>query len=116
MITYISTIKMIDRPVIATCPLGFSSQGTDVSSFGTSAFGTSGFGAAGFGISGVRPETLAPRPVHELRSERPIQAPAVAAVAQARTYAMAAANGAEIQTQHHQKWASRGLEPWSDPT
>jgi hypothetical protein len=56
-----------------------------------------------------------------VRCARPTQAPAVAAVAaQAQAYAFAAkTNGAGTngnqRTQHHPKWASRGLEPWSDP-
>lgn len=110
MITYLST-KMIDRSVVATCPIGFSLRGTGVSSFGAPTTGISAFGTAA-----VRVESLATLPVRVLHGERPIQAPAVAAVAQAEVYAMAAANGAENQTQHHQMWASRGLEPWSDPT
>ncbi|MFE6779526.1 hypothetical protein [Streptomyces sp. NPDC057702] len=105
MITLMNA-KMTDRPVLATCSLGFSSQGT----------GVSGLGVSQFGIAAVRPESLTSLSVLALHGERPIQAPAVAAVAQAKTYAMAAANGAENQTKHHQMWASRGLEPWSDPT
>ncbi|MBC3987655.1 hypothetical protein H8N00_01760 [Streptomyces sp. AC563] len=110
MITSIATTKLTDRSVVAACPLGFSLQGTGVS------VGVPSLGLASFGTSAVRMGSLATLPVRELGIERPIQAPAVAAVAQAETYAMAAANGAENQTKHHQMWASRGLEPWSDPT
>ncbi|MER0246006.1 hypothetical protein AAHZ94_29340 [Streptomyces sp. HSW2009] len=111
MITYYITTKATDRSVVAACPLGSSAQGTGVSSFGASEFG-----AFAFGTTAARPESLVTLLARGLRSERPTQAPAVAAVAKAKTYAMAAANGAEILTQHPQMWASRGLDPWSDPT
>ncbi|WP_329136222.1 hypothetical protein OG552_24085 [Streptomyces sp. NBC_01476] len=120
----LTTTKMTDRSVVATCPLGISMPAT--------------------GLSAV--SLLLPvMPVRE-RSERPTQAPAVAAaVAQAQAYASAAptngagaggakganaANGAALngrafkeyafngqqkKTQQHGKWAFRGLEPWSDP-
>ncbi|MGW3571565.1 hypothetical protein ACWDSL_48135 [Streptomyces sp. NPDC000941] len=89
MISFMNTIKMTDRSVVATCLLGFELPGTGVSA----------------GASEAR------------LSERPIQAPAVAATAQAIAYAFAA-NGAgsrKTQQQHHQKWALRGLGPWSYP-
>ncbi|MEU1664668.1 hypothetical protein ABZ547_13815 [Streptomyces sparsogenes] len=88
MISFMNTIKMTDRSVLAACPLGFELRGTGV-----------------------------PTGANEARlSERPIQAPAVAATARAIAYAFAA-NGAGSRTtqQHHQKWALRGLGPWSYP-
>ncbi|MEV6011580.1 hypothetical protein AB0M29_32790 [Streptomyces sp. NPDC051976] len=110
MISQMTTTKMTDRSVIATCPLGVSLRAT------------------GLSASLLLPVV----PVRE-RNERPIQAPAVAAAAktQASAYAFAAAaNGAgagtangidggtakgQQKTQQHGKWAFRGLEPWSDP-
>ncbi|OMI40045.1 hypothetical protein [Streptomyces sparsogenes] len=88
MISFMNTIKMTDRSVLATCPLGFELRGTGVS-------------------TGANEARL---------SERPIQAPAVAATARAIAYAFAA-NGAGSRTtqQYHQKWALRGLGPWSYP-
>ncbi|MEU9789691.1 hypothetical protein AB0E27_03570 [Streptomyces sparsogenes] len=88
MISFMNTIKMTDRSVLATCLLGSELRGTGVS-------------------TGVNEARL---------SERPIQAPAVAATARAIAYAFAA-NGAGSRTtqQHHQKWALRGLGPWSYP-
>ncbi|AJZ82667.1 hypothetical protein ACFV27_27470 [Streptomyces antimycoticus] len=87
MISFINTIKKADRSVVATCLLGSALPGT--------------------GMPGVNEARL---------SERPIQAPAVAAVAQAMAYAFAT-NGAESRTiqQHHKTWAFRRLEPWSYP-
>lgn len=90
MNSIITTIKMTDRPVISACLLGFSSR------------------LRGTGLSGA---------VEARVSERPTQAPAVAAVAQANAYAFAAmTNGAgSLKTQHHTMWAFRGLDPWSHP-
>jgi len=90
MISFIDTIKMTDRSVLATCPLGSPLPGT--------------------GMPGANEARLSER------SERPIQAPAVAAAARAFAYALAA-NGAGTRTtqQHHKKWAFRRLEPWSPP-
>ncbi|MCP9206261.1 hypothetical protein [Streptomyces cucumeris] len=94
MISFMKTIKMTDRSVVATCKLGSALPGT--------------------GLSGA--EAARPR-----LSERPIEAPAVAAVAAANAYAFAAeaANGAGSRTkqqhQQHKKWALRRLEPWSNP-
>ncbi|MGH3313863.1 MAG: hypothetical protein ACRDP3_25320 [Streptomyces sp.] len=90
MIDFITTTKMTDRSVIATCLLGSRVDGA--------------------GLSGV---VLGGR-------ERPTKTPEVtAAAAQAATYALAfAANGvgdASQKTQHHTMWAFRGLEPWRDP-
>ncbi|MDX6346411.1 MAG: hypothetical protein QOF84_1201 [Streptomyces sp.] len=106
MITIIeNTIKMTDRPVVAACPLGGSLRGSGVSGR-LSALSLS----AAAGVVFTRE-----------RSERPTQAPAVAAAAaQAQAYAFAAktngaGNNGNQKTQNHPKWASRGLEPWSDP-
>lgn len=106
--TSISTAKMTDRSVVATCPLGSSFQGTGLST------GVSGL----LGLSVVIPSSLASLPVRN-GNERPTQAPeAAVAKGQAQAYAFAAA-GAEGEkkqtTQHHTMWAFRGLEPWSDP-
>jgi hypothetical protein len=98
--TIISAIKMTDRSVVATCPLGSALRGTGLS-----------------GISAVSPASLASLPVRE-GNERPTKAPeAAVANVQAQAYAFAAAGaGAKTQTtQHHLMWAFRGLEPWSDP-
>jgi len=116
VISQTTTIKMTDRPVIATCSLDVSFAGT---------------GMRGTGLS-VSSALLPVLPVR-VRSERPIEAPAAAAKAEATAYAFAAAaNGAgagtaegaeganghangQQKTQQHGKWAFRGLEPWSDP-
>ncbi|WP_328829226.1 hypothetical protein OHT77_16460 [Streptomyces sp. NBC_00252] len=97
-----STVKMTDPSVVSLCMLGVSNLGTGLS-----------------GISAVRPASalsLAVLPVRE-RNERPTKAlEAVAAQAQAQAYAFAAGAGGRKQTtQHHQMWAFRGPEPWSDP-
>ncbi|MFC0599639.1 hypothetical protein [Streptomyces palmae] len=90
MESIIKTIKMADRPVMSACLLGSS------------------LNLRGTGLSGA---------VEARFSERPTQAPAVAAVAKANAYAFAAAaNGAgSQQTQHHTMWAFRGLDTWSYP-
>lgn len=116
MISILNASKMTGRSVIATCPLGISMR------------------ASGLSSSALLPVL----PVRE-RSERPIQAPVVAAAAkaQAHAYAFAAAtdgagagtakgangsangnaggNGRQKTQQYGTKWAFRGLEPWSDP-
>lgn len=99
----ISTVKMTDRSVVASlCMLGASNQGTGLS-----------------GIRAVRPASsvsLAGLPVRE-RNERPTKALEAAVAAQAQAYAFTA-TGAGFRkqtTQHHQMWAFRGPEPWSDP-
>jgi hypothetical protein len=113
VISIMNAIKMTDRSVIATCPLGISLPGARLSS-----------------------AVLLPvMPVRE-RNERPTQALAAAAVAKVQahafTFAAAAygagagtakgasgsANGngnAQQKTQQYGKWAFRGLEPWSEP-
>ncbi|MDC0773790.1 hypothetical protein [Streptomyces sp. HD] len=99
----ISTAKMTDRSVVASlCMLGASNQGTGLS-----------------GIRAVRPASsvsLAGLPVSE-RNERPTKALEAAVEAKAQAYA-STATGAGFRkqtTQHHQMWAFRGPEPWSDP-
>jgi len=99
----ISTAKMTDRSVVASlCMLGASDLGTGLS-----------------GIRAGRPASavsLAGLPVRE-RNERPTKALEAAVVAQAQAYAFTA-TGAGFRkqtTQHHQMWAFRGPEPWSDP-
>jgi hypothetical protein len=101
--TIISIVKTSDRSAASLCMLGASNPGTGLS-----------------GIRAVRPESsvsLAGLPVRE-RDERPTEAlEAVVAQAQAQAYAFTAAGaGSRKQTtQHHQMWAFRGPEPWSDP-
>ncbi|MGW5732423.1 MULTISPECIES: hypothetical protein [Streptomyces] len=115
----ISTVKMTDRSVVASCLLGFSNLGTGLS--------------GGIAAAAVRPESsvlplarprtlgtaVAVLPMREVNegSERATKAPAAVVTAQAQAYAFAAA-GSKKQTtqhQHHTMWAFRGLEPWSDP-
>ncbi|MET7570953.1 hypothetical protein ABZT04_21010 [Streptomyces sp. NPDC005492] len=95
-----STVKMTDPSVVSLCMLGVSNLGTGLS-----------------GISAARPASpvsLAVLPVRE-RNERPTKA-LEAVAAQAQAYAFAAgAGGRKKTTQHHQMWAFRGPEPWSDP-
>ncbi|MFE9446888.1 hypothetical protein [Streptomyces sp. NPDC006739] len=97
----ISTAKLTDRSAVSACMLGVSNLGTGLS-----------------GISAVRPASsvsLAGLPVRE-RNERPTKAlEAVAAQAQAYAFAAAGAGFRKQTTQHHQMWAFRGPEPWSDP-
>jgi hypothetical protein len=111
MTSQLLTIKLTDRSVVATCPLGTSLP-----------------------ASGLMSSLLPVLPIR-VRSERPTEAPAVATAAKAKAHAFtfaAAANGAgtgiakgaegangyaneEQKTQQYGKWAFRGLEPWSDP-
>ncbi|MEU3658143.1 hypothetical protein AB0E77_00045 [Streptomyces sp. NPDC032940] len=98
-----STAKLTDRSAVSLCMLGVSNPGTGLS-----------------GIRAVRPASasVAPAglPVRE-RDERPTKALEAAVVAQAQAYAFTA-TGAGFRkqtTQHHQMWAFRGPEPWSDP-
>ncbi|MGW4085571.1 hypothetical protein ACWEGS_21355 [Streptomyces sp. NPDC004822] len=99
----ISTAKMTDRSVVASlCMLGASDLGTGLSGIRA--------GRPAFAVS------LAGLPVRE-RNERPTKALEAAVVAQAKAYAFTA-TGAGFRkqtTQHHQMWAFRGPEPWSDP-
>ncbi|MGW5864338.1 hypothetical protein ACWFRJ_19470 [Streptomyces sp. NPDC055239] len=122
--SFISTVKMTDRSVVASCLLGFSNLGTGLS--------------GGIAAAAVRPESSVlplsvPRtahialdvlPMREVNegSERATKAPEAVATGQAKAYAFAAAGAGskkrttQQQTQHHHTmWAFRGLEPWSDP-
>ena len=96
-----STVKMTDPSVVSLCILGVSNLDTGLS-----------------GISAARPASalsLAVLPVRE-RNERPTKAlEAVAAQAQAYAFAAGAGGRKQTTTQHHQMWAFRGPEPWSDP-
>ncbi|MBQ1093879.1 hypothetical protein [Streptomyces sp. B93] len=100
--SFSSAAKMTDRSAVSLCMLGASIPGTGLS-----------------GIRAVRPASalpLAGLPVRE-RNERPTKALEAAVVAQAQAYAFTA-TGAGVRkqtTQHHQMWAFRGPEPWSDP-
>ena len=108
MISIIKTIKMTDLSVVSACPLGVIAS-SELSLRGTGMSGS---------VPAVSPLSLATLPVRE-RNERPTEAPAaaVAKAAQAQAYAFAAAGaGFTKQTQHHHEmWAFRGPEPWSDP-
>ncbi|MBV7244393.1 MULTISPECIES: hypothetical protein [Streptomyces] len=108
MISIIETQKMTDLSVVSACSLGLArSSAASLRATGLS------------GISAARPLSLASLPVTRERNERPTEAPAaaVAKAAQAQAYAFAAAGaGFTKQTQHHHEmWAFRGPEPWSDP-
>ncbi|MFI0590167.1 hypothetical protein [Streptomyces griseus] len=111
MISIIETQKMTDLSVVSACSLGL----TRSSAASLRATGLSG-------ISAARPLSPASLPVTRERNERPTEAPAAAVAkaakaAQAQAYAFAAAGaGFTKQTQHHHEmWAFRGPEPWSDP-
>ncbi|MEV6669392.1 hypothetical protein [Streptomyces sp. NPDC051162] len=97
MISFKTSSKMTDRPVVATRSLGITVGSLPL-------FQGTGLPTAGFA------------PVNE----RPTKASAVrAAAAQAQAYAIeATTNGAgslNAQQQHLTMWAFRGLEPWRDP-
>ncbi|MEV7087178.1 hypothetical protein AB0O07_14965 [Streptomyces sp. NPDC093085] len=110
--SFISTVKMTGLPVASACPLGFSGTGLIDGRIDS---GMPGSSAA---------ERAADRPVFSgpvtrervalINDERPTKALAEVA-AMSNTYAAAAAGAETKQTQHHTKWAFRGLEPWSDP-
>ncbi|GHC47889.1 hypothetical protein [Streptomyces flavofungini] len=111
--SFISTVKMTDRSVVASCLLGFSNQGTGLSV---------GNAALSLGTAAVRPAAPAlPLSGLEIRegNERPTKAPEAVVTAQADAYVFAAAGAGfrnkTTQQQHHTMWAFRGLEPWSDP-
>ncbi|MEV0409949.1 hypothetical protein AB0I68_03835 [Streptomyces sp. NPDC050448] len=113
MISFITSNKMTDRSVAASCTLGSSSL----------------LPLLGTGLSAICADSraLLAAPSARLaseRNERPTQAPVAVLEAQAHgAYGFAAAAGAGSQTQqtkqtkqqHHLMWAFRGLEPWSDP-
>ncbi len=102
--TTMITTELGGREVFASCLLGSRLSGTGV-----------------FGVAAARPGSLSALSIRERAGERPTQAPAVAAVAQADACVFAggiAANGADSgqkQAQYHTMWAFRGLEPWRDP-
>ncbi|MCP9986542.1 hypothetical protein LUX01_07375 [Streptomyces sudanensis] len=103
---FVSTAAVADRSVVSACALGLSG----------SAFPGSGL----FGLRAVRPSSfLSALPVTEgfEADERPTEALGAEAVAMQAPARIVAATGADYakQTQHHTKWAFRGLEPWSDP-
>ncbi|WP_371619786.1 hypothetical protein [Streptomyces sp. NBC_00454] len=113
-----TTTKMTDRSVAASCTLGSS---TLLPLTGLTGTGLSAICADSPALALV----AAAAPVALLaseRNERPTQAPVAVMAAEARAhgaYAFAAAAGAgskkQTKQQHHLMWAFRGLEPWSDP-
>ncbi|MFE4259285.1 hypothetical protein [Streptomyces sp. NPDC056883] len=122
MTSFITTTKMTDRSVAASCTLGSSTllalTGTGLPVTGLSAMCAD---------SPVRPAAPVSLLVSE-RNERPTKAPVAVLAAEAQAhgaYAFAAAAGAasagftrqttQTKKQHHLMWAYRGLEPWSDP-
>lgn len=117
MTNFITTTKMTDRSVAASCTLGSSTllalTGTGLPVTGLSAICAD---------SPVRPAAPSALPVRE-GNERPTLAPVAVLAAEAQAhgaYAFAAAAGAgsqktQTKKQHHLMWAYRGLEPWSDP-
>ncbi|MEU9606067.1 hypothetical protein [Streptomyces sp. NPDC048057] len=111
--SFINFQSMADRSaVVSVCSLGFS---TSLLAANGTRIGK-GTGVSG-GLAGAPATSMAGRlPVlREERAERPTKA-LEAGLAQAQVYAFAAASAVTPkQTQHHTKWAFRGLEPWSDP-
>ncbi|MFB6519649.1 hypothetical protein [Streptomyces sp. NPDC056401] len=117
MTSFITTTKMTDRSVAASCTLGSSTL-----------LALTGTGLPGTGLSAIcadspaLPAALIAQPVSE-RNERRTKAPVAVLAAEAQAhgaYAFAAAAGAgsqktQTKKQHHLMWAYRGLEPWSDP-
>lgn len=113
MTSFMTTTKMTDRSVAASCTLGSSAL----------------LPLLGTGLSAICADSpaLTAAPAALLvseRNERPTSAPVAVLAAEAQThgvYGFAAAAGAGSQTkqtkkqQHHLMWAFRGLEPWSDP-
>ncbi|MFJ4684584.1 hypothetical protein ACIQNG_03640 [Streptomyces sp. NPDC091377] len=96
------TVEMTDRSTVSLCMLGVSNPGTGLSGAPVVRL------ASSLSVVGL--------PVRE-GNERPTKAPEAAVMAQARAYAFAApgAGFRKQTTQHHQMWAFRGPEPWSDP-
>lgn len=118
MTSFMTTTKMTDRSVAASCTLGSSTL----------------LPLTGTGLSAIcadSPVLTATAPVALLvseRNERPAKAPVAVKAAEAQAhgaYGFAAAAGAasagfkrqtkQTKQQHHLMWAFRGLEPWSDP-
>ncbi|MER7762187.1 hypothetical protein [Streptomyces sp. NPDC097619] len=110
MTSFMTTTKMTDRSVAASCLLG----STNVAPSAAPILGT---GLSAFSLGS--PATLVGFPVREriAGNERPTEAPVAVAAGKAQAYAFAAAGAGHKQqtTQHHTMWAFRGLEPWSDP-
>ncbi|MFE3581918.1 hypothetical protein [Streptomyces vinaceus] len=116
MTSFITTTKMTDRSVAASCTLGSSSL---LPLLGT---GLSAISADSRALLAAPSALLASE-----RNERPTQASVAVVEAQAHgAYGFAAAAGAasagfktqqtkQTKQQHHLMWAFRGLEPWSDP-
>ncbi|QNP70339.1 hypothetical protein IAG44_13380 [Streptomyces roseirectus] len=96
----ISTVKLTDPSVVSTCMLGASILGTGLS-----------------GIRAGRPESLSVAPAGvPARDERPMKAlEAVEAKGLTYVFTAAGAGNPKQTTQHHQMWAFRGPDPWSDP-
>lgn len=88
--------KMTDRSVVSVCSLSALVLGTGLS-----------------GGNAVRPASL-PVAAELVRDERPLKA-LEAVEAKAGAYAFTAAGAGKQTTQHHQMWAFRGPDPWSDP-
>jgi hypothetical protein len=101
-----SVVGVADRSaVVSACPLGFSAL-------------LNGTGLSGvLGAPAAPPAGLPVPAAMKRRDERPTEAlEAGVAAAQAQAYAFAATGaGTHQTTQHHTKWAFRGLEPWSHP-
>ncbi len=97
---FISTVKLTDPSVVSVCILGASNPGTGLS-----------------GLRAGRPESLSVAPASvPTRDERPMKAlEAVEAKALAYVFTAAGAGNPKQTTQHHQMWAFRGPDPWSDP-
>lgn len=111
--SFINFQSVADRSaVVSACSLGFSASLLAANGSGIDM----GTGMPG-GLVGAPATSVAGLPVLRLeRAERPTKA-LEAGLAQAQVYAFAAASAVTTpkQTQHHTKWAFRGLEPWSDP-
>ncbi|MDJ0343206.1 hypothetical protein QMK19_13450 [Streptomyces sp. H10-C2] len=101
MTIIIETIKMTDRPVVATCPLGSPLPGTGMSA-----------------APALRLASLAELSIRE-RNERATKALLVTETkAPAHVFTPNGAGGHSTngqKQQHLSMWAFRGLEPWSDP-
>ncbi|MET8974515.1 hypothetical protein ABZX85_02760 [Streptomyces sp. NPDC004539] len=97
---FTSTVKLTDPSVVSVCILDASNPGTGLS-----------------GIRAGRPESLSVAPASVLtRDGRPMKAlEAVEAKALAYAFTAAGAGNPKQTTQHHQMWAFRGPDPWSDP-
>ena len=90
MIDFITTTRMTDRSVVASC---------------LPAFRVNGGGLSGVVLNGVE------RPAKALE----VATAAVQAPAYASAFAAAGAGDRSQKTKHNPMWAFRGLEPWRDP-